>query len=228
MLARLFAHARRNVIGYLALFVALGGTSYAATQLPKNSVGTKQIKKGAVTGKKVKDGSLTGADINAGTLGTVRFATNAGHASAAADATNAGHASIADAVTQSTFRAVGTGVVQCDTQPGVFCATNNGTCTNWQNFGGGSAPAGFVKDAEGFVHLRGQAVDNSSGGAGCTGPGDVFFLPPGYRPSGGTEEFAAAGCGGAGSANVAVGTDGGVTSGSGCVSLSGITFKSGG
>jgi hypothetical protein len=38
-----------NVIATLALFVALGGVSYAATQLPANSVGSKQLKKGAVT-----------------------------------------------------------------------------------------------------------------------------------------------------------------------------------
>jgi hypothetical protein len=38
-----------NVNACLALFVALGGVSYAAIQLPKNSVGSKQIKKGAVT-----------------------------------------------------------------------------------------------------------------------------------------------------------------------------------
>jgi hypothetical protein len=29
-----------NVVATLALFVALGGSAYAATQLPKNSVGT--------------------------------------------------------------------------------------------------------------------------------------------------------------------------------------------
>jgi hypothetical protein len=42
-----------NVISCLALFVALGGASYAATQLPKNSVGSKQIKKQAVTPAKL-------------------------------------------------------------------------------------------------------------------------------------------------------------------------------
>jgi hypothetical protein len=30
-----------NVVSCIAPFVALGGASYAATQLPKNSVGTK-------------------------------------------------------------------------------------------------------------------------------------------------------------------------------------------
>jgi hypothetical protein len=41
-------------VALLALFVALGGTGYAALTLPKNSVGTKQLKKHAVTLKKVK------------------------------------------------------------------------------------------------------------------------------------------------------------------------------
>jgi hypothetical protein len=42
-------HARRNVVAYVALFVALGGTSYAVTQLPAGSVGTNQIKNHAIT-----------------------------------------------------------------------------------------------------------------------------------------------------------------------------------
>ncbi|MDT7802398.1 MAG: hypothetical protein QOI78_5831, partial [Actinomycetota bacterium] len=42
------------VISLIALFVALGGTSYAAiTTLPANSVGTAQLKTGAVTGAKL-------------------------------------------------------------------------------------------------------------------------------------------------------------------------------
>ena len=53
-----------NVIATLALFVALGGVGYAATQLPKNSVGTNQLKKEAVTPVKLSQASksaLTGA-----------------------------------------------------------------------------------------------------------------------------------------------------------------------
>jgi hypothetical protein len=41
------------VISLVALFVALGGTAYAATSLPRNSVGTAQIKNGAVTKTKI-------------------------------------------------------------------------------------------------------------------------------------------------------------------------------
>jgi hypothetical protein len=44
----LLTHLRRNVVAYLALFVALGGTSYAAVSLPKDSVTSKQIKNGSV------------------------------------------------------------------------------------------------------------------------------------------------------------------------------------
>lgn len=52
-----------NVVASMALFIALGGVSYAAVKLPKNSVGSGQIKQNAVTGSKVKDSSLTGSDI---------------------------------------------------------------------------------------------------------------------------------------------------------------------
>jgi hypothetical protein len=48
MLRTLSGHLTKNVVAYLALFVALGGTSYAALKLPKNSVGSGQIKNGAV------------------------------------------------------------------------------------------------------------------------------------------------------------------------------------
>lgn len=41
------------VISLIALFVALGGTTYAATSLPTNSVGTAQLRQGAVTKTKI-------------------------------------------------------------------------------------------------------------------------------------------------------------------------------
>lgn len=41
------------VISLIALFVALGGASYAAVSLPNNSVGTAQIKNNAVNYKKI-------------------------------------------------------------------------------------------------------------------------------------------------------------------------------
>jgi hypothetical protein len=61
-------HLRGNVVAYLALSVALGGTSYAAVKLPRNSVGTTQIKADAVTSAKVRNGSLLAKDFKAGQL----------------------------------------------------------------------------------------------------------------------------------------------------------------
>ena len=68
MHTRVVTHARRNVVAYLALFVALGGTSYAAIKLPKNSVKAKQIAPGAVASSEVKDHSLLGKDFKPGQL----------------------------------------------------------------------------------------------------------------------------------------------------------------
>ena len=42
-----------NVVGSLALFLALGGAAFAATQLPRNSVGTGQLRAEAVTAGKI-------------------------------------------------------------------------------------------------------------------------------------------------------------------------------
>ena len=55
-------------VSLVALAVALGGTGYAVTQLPKNSVGTAQIKKNAVTGAKVKARTLDASKFKKGTL----------------------------------------------------------------------------------------------------------------------------------------------------------------
>jgi hypothetical protein len=57
-------YLKRHHIAIIALFVALGGTSYAATQLPSNSVGTKQIRAGAVTSTKISNGAVTPAKLS--------------------------------------------------------------------------------------------------------------------------------------------------------------------
>lgn len=53
-----------NVTASIALFVALGGSSYAAITLPRNSVGPKQIRKDAVRSRAIHDGSITLTDIS--------------------------------------------------------------------------------------------------------------------------------------------------------------------
>ena len=49
-LLRRYLPSPAMVVACLALLVALGGTSYAAIKLPRNSVGNIQLKRGAVTG----------------------------------------------------------------------------------------------------------------------------------------------------------------------------------
>jgi hypothetical protein len=56
------------VVACIALIVALGGTSYAALKLPRNSVGNKQLRPNAVTSGKVRNGSLTAKDFSASAL----------------------------------------------------------------------------------------------------------------------------------------------------------------
>jgi hypothetical protein len=152
-----------NVMATIAVFVALGGASYAALKLPKNSVGAKQLKKNAVTtakikkqavtGAKVKKGTLTGTQINASTLGVVPTAQTAQTAQTAN--------SLAPS---EAWHEVGT--------PGEPAFQND-----WGNVGNGSTVA-FYKDHDGVVHLKGNAMGGMPNNA-------VFQLPPGYRPANG-------------------------------------------
>lgn len=63
-MTRLLAHIRGQAVAYLALFVALGGTSYAALSLPANSVGTRQLRNGAVTGRKLARDAVGAANLD--------------------------------------------------------------------------------------------------------------------------------------------------------------------
>ncbi len=67
-----------NVVSTLCLFLLLGGTSaFAATQLAKNSVGTKQIKKSAVATAKIKNAAVTSGKITDAAITTSKLADNA-------------------------------------------------------------------------------------------------------------------------------------------------------
>ncbi len=63
-LRTVLAYVRRHHMGIIALFVALGGTSYAATRLPSNSVGSGQIQAGAVSAAKIRDGAITAEKLS--------------------------------------------------------------------------------------------------------------------------------------------------------------------
>jgi hypothetical protein len=120
-LARLRARLTyANITATLALFIALGGTSYAALTLPRNSVGSAQIRKNAVGSSEIKSravgsseirdraiklgdisasaqSSLRGAQGPTGPVGpaavTYRAAVTSGGGSVRGNATGAGHVS---------------------------------------------------------------------------------------------------------------------------------------
>jgi hypothetical protein len=80
-------------ISLVALFVALGGTGFAAVK-----ISGKDIKAGTITGKKLKSNTLTSKQVKESRLGTVpraRRATKAGTANALSNSAKAGFLSTA-------------------------------------------------------------------------------------------------------------------------------------
>jgi len=74
MAKRLGGHLRSNAVGYVALFVALGGTGAWAVdkitskEIAKGAVRSKHVAKNAIKSKHLKDGTVTNADIDPAVL----------------------------------------------------------------------------------------------------------------------------------------------------------------
>ena len=60
---RLLSHLKRNLVAYVALFVAIGGSSYAAVQLTPGSVRTRALAARAVTHSKLANNSITSKNV---------------------------------------------------------------------------------------------------------------------------------------------------------------------
>src|SRR4051812_19199167 len=166
--SRILRFLRGNTIALLALFVALGGTTYAATALPRNSVGPQQLRKnavsnpklknGAVTGAKVADNSIRGADVLESSLGQVPQAANATQAvnattalsaTTAASATNAAHATNADqlgGLPASAFQSRVTGACLNEQAIASISATGTVTCASPVRAISMTPPANVVGD----------------------------------------------------------------------------------
>jgi hypothetical protein len=174
------------VISMIALFVALGGTGYAATQingktLKNNSIPGKKLKNKTVTGGKVKPNSLTGAQINESSLGIVPSAAHAATAASASTLEGRSASSFAAAKAEPVHVVGAAGQVPFN--------------VGWGP--GGEQVPGFWKDPFGTVYLQGHA--ERFAGTSDT----IFTLPPGFRP---TENsyFSTYPAGGTGTAAIAV------------------------
>lgn len=61
MITRILISVRSNLIGWIALFVALGGTGYAAVSLPAGSVGSSQLRNHSITAVKFNPRFINGS-----------------------------------------------------------------------------------------------------------------------------------------------------------------------
>lgn len=59
-MTRVVHHMKSNVVAYLALFIALGGTSYAAIRLPAGSVDSRALRNHSVSAVKLDRSSIAG------------------------------------------------------------------------------------------------------------------------------------------------------------------------
>lgn len=161
-----------NVMATFAVFIALGGASYAALKVPKNSVGTQQIKKSAVTTGKIKAEAVTGEKVSLSTLGKVPSAANADFAEKALSAalSNRSNKAIIADVAQfawHTESAENAG----NAQPTAFAHVNaDGTldATYSKNVGAVSHPSKGVYCFEDPPYTRGGQVTPDASGEGFT------------------------------------------------------------
>jgi hypothetical protein len=168
------------VVAVVALFVALGGSAYAATkigtkQIENNAITKSKIKKNAVTTAKIKNGAVTGSKINLSTLGTVPSATHATTADTATKAAEATTAKTADTATNfSRYFAGGlkkASVGQTVTLTTVGPFTFTGVCTD----NGGENYAAYVVAS---TNVAGSYFNSSEEGSvnGAFEPGEELAI----------------------------------------------------
>jgi hypothetical protein len=144
-----------NVMSTIATFVALGGTSYAVA---RNSVGNAQLKRNAVTSLKVKDRSLRARDLAPATRVGLRGSRGLRGPTGP----------------QGPAGSVASGALTPEAWQRLELIGG------WANYGGPYEGAGYRKDKQGQVHLRGLV--SQSGGLPPNST-IIAVLPAGYRPA---------------------------------------------
>jgi hypothetical protein len=123
------------VVSFLALFVALGGAGYAATQLPANSVGTAQLQDASVTNHKLLNGSVGNFKLQFGSVGP-RKLQNAAVGTAQINTSEVQARVTGTCATGSISSISATGTVTCASTP----AQEYGTSSSTTTLGTGSTP----------------------------------------------------------------------------------------
>jgi hypothetical protein len=70
-------HLRSNVVAYLALLIAMTGTSYAATKIANGSVTTTKLARNAVTSQKVRNEGIQSIDLRNNSISSSDLRDNA-------------------------------------------------------------------------------------------------------------------------------------------------------
>lgn len=173
MMRRIGRYLGNNLLGLMALVVALGGTAYAAAtigsaEIIDDSVRSVDIKTGEVKGTDLVDDGVTGVDLR---NGTVR----------AADLASAPWLTVGPV----------TDIDNCPATVTEFCAVET---AQWRNYLDGYQLARYRKDLTGEVYLEGLVEEVGAGASLANRP--IFVLPQGYRPAANQLVIVACGDGG--------------------------------
>lgn len=155
-----------TVISCTALFVALGGTSYAAVtidgkDLKNRSVTAKKVKTRTLTGTQIKNDALTGKQVKESTLGRVPSAARAD------DATRAQRADAAGTADTATNAQNAQNAKSAESAQSAQTAQTATTAQNAEQLGGKPASA-FAASATRIVTASDDPVVGSVGGTHST------------------------------------------------------------
>jgi len=174
-------YLRRHHLALIALFVVLGGTSYAAAGLAPNSITTRQVKNRSLLREDFRTGQLRPVRGPRGARGSKGLTGPPGPKGISGLKGPTG-------LSGPPGPAPGNAAWIAPTFAESVCGSIGNTWAN-DDTQGGADPLGYYKDELGLVHLRGRvkALVDSSGP--CEIP-EIFTLPAGERPAL-TESFTA-------------------------------------